>query len=87
MLTFTNHEPPQKRDVERLLARLDEFIAVLGDEFPTKVVARSLLVRGVDLILTEDGLLPTIWTVGRVQDLAAGHWTAETTNSFIEAYK
>jgi hypothetical protein len=75
---------PVPTETERLRARIDRFVARLGDEFPKEKLARALLAKGCDVSLADAGLTATVWMANHAANLLAGHWSAGSVETFIE---
>ena len=74
-------------EVERLRARVNWFAAQLGDEFPKQMLARALVAEACDISLADSGFgaLATANMTRHATNLLAGHWSAETIQTFIES--
>lgn len=78
---------PQKNDVDRLIARIDNFVSTLDDVFPEDMIGRALLAKGADVAMKANGVFAARWAISRTLDLITGRWVPEIIHSFIESYQ
>ena len=75
-------ETPEPTEILRL--QIDSFVAELGDELPVMLVAKELIVKAVNMALSQESASFTSSMLSWVAAMLAGRWGPSSIRDFIE---